>query len=216
MAGRSEPPQGAVEQILGRVLGEMACFGVVVDGRFAHVTEPLRRLVGMVSSDLELSEIVHPEERLLVREQGRQVLSSGEPRPSQRRRLVDRDGRALSVWESMAKIDWNGHRALGVLFFVPATQDWAEREPASQRDAFMARTRALARLSPRQREVAVLLAQGFTPTNVAARLGLSVETTRTHVKAIYKRIGISSRIELARLALGVEIPAPRRTPREGS
>jgi DNA-binding CsgD family transcriptional regulator len=55
-----------------------------------------------------------------------------------------------------------------------------------------------AALTPRQREVAELLAHGATSPEAARHLGLGVETVRTHVKAIYDRLGIASRAELAR------------------
>lgn len=57
-------------------------------------------------------------------------------------------------------------------------------------------------LTPRQREVADLLAHGATAPEVARHLGVAVETVRTHVKAIYDKLGIASRAELARHVVG--------------
>jgi DNA-binding CsgD family transcriptional regulator len=59
-----------------------------------------------------------------------------------------------------------------------------------------------AAVTPRQREVAELLASGATSPEVARHLGLALETVRTHVKAIYERLGIASRAELARVVAG--------------
>lgn len=44
-------------------------------------------------------------------------------------------------------------------------------------------------LSPRQREVAQLIADGFTTKQVAGRLGIHQHTVVWHVHAIIRRIG---------------------------
>ena len=54
-------------------------------------------------------------------------------------------------------------------------------------------------LSPKQRLVARLAAQGHPLREVAARLDLSVETARTHLKTVYQRLGVSERSSLAHL-----------------
>ena len=51
-------------------------------------------------------------------------------------------------------------------------------------------------LSPREAEVLVYLARGFTPAYIAKSLVLSVSTVRTHVKSIYKKLGVNGREEL--------------------
>lgn len=58
---------------------------------------------------------------------------------------------------------------------------------------------ALAKLSPAQRAVAERVAVGATAEETARDLGISTETVRSHVKAIYRKLGIASRIELVRL-----------------
>lgn len=44
-------------------------------------------------------------------------------------------------------------------------------------------------LSPRQREVAQLIADGFTTKQVAGRLGITQHTVVCHTHAIIRRIG---------------------------
>lgn len=44
-------------------------------------------------------------------------------------------------------------------------------------------------LSPRQREALAALAEGCTRAQIAARLGVSAETVRTHLKAAYQKLG---------------------------
>ena len=53
-------------------------------------------------------------------------------------------------------------------------------------------------LTERQAEIAELLAAGATIPEVAQWLELSPHTVKSHAKAIYKRLEVSSRVELAR------------------
>jgi DNA-binding CsgD family transcriptional regulator len=50
-------------------------------------------------------------------------------------------------------------------------------------------------LTPRQTQVLRLLANGRSTQQIAADLGISVETTRNHVRAILRRLDSSSRVE---------------------
>jgi len=51
-------------------------------------------------------------------------------------------------------------------------------------------------LTERQKTVAILLAQGLTYDQVAARLALSRHTVHEHVRHIYERLGCSRREHL--------------------
>ncbi len=51
-------------------------------------------------------------------------------------------------------------------------------------------------LSPREKQVVLLLLQGMTLRQVAPELGLTASTVATYSKAIYKKLGINSRSEL--------------------
>lgn len=51
-------------------------------------------------------------------------------------------------------------------------------------------------LSPREKEVLVLLLEGHARKEVAARLQLSAHTVADYLKVIYKKLGVSSRAEL--------------------
>jgi two-component system nitrate/nitrite response regulator NarL len=56
-------------------------------------------------------------------------------------------------------------------------------------------------LSPREREVLLLVAEGFANKDVARQLNLSEGTVKIHVHNIYQKTGIGSRAALAALAL---------------
>lgn len=48
-------------------------------------------------------------------------------------------------------------------------------------------------LSPRQAEVARLLQEGLTNTQIARRLGISESTVRKHIEAVFTTLGVTSR-----------------------
>lgn len=54
-------------------------------------------------------------------------------------------------------------------------------------------------LSSREREVHELIAQGLTNEEIAKLLFISLSTTKVHVKHIFEKLGVHSRIEAARL-----------------
>ena len=54
-------------------------------------------------------------------------------------------------------------------------------------------------LTPREADVLELLQQGYTNAAIAHELSIGVETVRTHARNIYRKLGISTRRDLARL-----------------
>ena len=58
---------------------------------------------------------------------------------------------------------------------------------------------ALDALSPRLREVAEYAIVGATCREIATQLGIREATVREYMKAIYRRLGVASRVELANL-----------------
>ena len=67
------------------------------------------------------------------------------------------------------------------------------------------RIHGLDQLTPREGEVLEQLQEGATNAEIADNLAIGVETVRTHARKIYRKLGIASRRELARL----EQPGPR-------
>jgi DNA-binding CsgD family transcriptional regulator len=55
-----------------------------------------------------------------------------------------------------------------------------------------------AELTPRESEVHELVAQGLTNEEIAKQLYISLSTTKVHVKHIYEKLGVRSRLEAAR------------------
>jgi DNA-binding CsgD family transcriptional regulator len=50
-------------------------------------------------------------------------------------------------------------------------------------------------LTPRQEEVLQLLAEGLDTHQIARRLGVAVETARNHIRSLFRRLGVHSRLE---------------------
>ena len=56
-------------------------------------------------------------------------------------------------------------------------------------------------ITPREREIALLAADGVASKEIAERLFLSVRTVNNHLQKVYTKLGVTSRAELA-AALG--------------
>ena len=89
----------------------------------------------------------------------------------------------------------------------PDWRSWLQQVLSASSDTSLARRlglripRAAKRavdLSARESEVHELLAHGLTNEEIAKRLYISLSTTKVHVKHIYEKLGVRSRLEAAR------------------
>jgi DNA-binding CsgD family transcriptional regulator len=107
------------------------------------------------------------------------------------------------------------HRALET-FQRFGARSWAERTAAELRATGEAVPAPAARvtvaLTAQQRLIARLVAEGATNREVAAQLFLSPRTVDHHMRNIFSRLGIRSRIELAKLFPDSPACPLRRTP----
>jgi ATP/maltotriose-dependent transcriptional regulator MalT len=89
----------------------------------------------------------------------------------------------------------------------PDWRGWLQRVLVASSDTSLARrlglrvpraARRAADLTARESEVHELLAQGLTNEEIAKHLYISLSTTKVHVKHIYEKLGVRSRLEAAR------------------
>ena len=78
-----------------------------------------------------------------------------------------------------------------MLQFVYRKREELRRRPEPEADPAAA-------LSKREREVAVLVAEGLTSQEIADRLHISPRTVTTHLGNVYERLGLPGRAALAR------------------
>ena len=57
------------------------------------------------------------------------------------------------------------------------------------------------RLTPRQKEVLGLLAEGLEPPRIASRLGVSVNTVRNHIQGILNSLGCHTQANAVAIAI---------------
>lgn len=71
------------------------------------------------------------------------------------------------------------------------------------------RGRAHASLTPREREIAYLVAEGLSNKRIAARLGISSDTVSTHLRRIFAKLGVTTRSAMVGFLFEVELQLTR-------
>lgn len=123
-------------------------------------------------------------------ERARTDLAFGEFLRRGRRRIEAREHlrAALEVFEALGAAAWAERARLE----LRASGQTARRRDPSTRD----------QLTPQELQIAHFVAEGLTNRQVAAQLFLSPRTIDFHLRNLFRKLGISSRTELARLDLG--------------
>jgi DNA-binding NarL/FixJ family response regulator len=88
-----------------------------------------------------------------------------------------------------------------------------EEEPDSRRTFTHAQMPEPEGLSPREREVLALVAEGRTNKAIAEALYVSPNTVKTHVSSLFTKLDAHSRSELAVIAARTEMAAEAESPR---
>ena len=63
-------------------------------------------------------------------------------------------------------------------------------------DSYYSPTRYVSELTPREREVAFLIARGYTNPQIANELTITRETVKSHVSNILSKLGVDSRADV--------------------
>jgi DNA-binding CsgD family transcriptional regulator len=110
-------------------------------------------------------------------------------------RRLRRDGLRVEAREQLhAALE--AFRALGAAPWADA----AERELGASGEKLRRRTpEAVDELTAQEHQIAALVAEGASNKDVAAQLFLSTKTVEAHLTRIYRKLGVSSRTQLARV-----------------
>ena len=99
--------------------------------------------------------------------------------------------------------------AAGESLLSPAETVSLLRQAASYDAQQQATRHALARLTPRERDVLRELAAGHDNQTIADRLNLGTETVRTHVAQVLRKLDVTSRLQAALVAVRIGLVDPQ-------
>jgi len=108
----------------------------------------------------------------------------------------------------------HARHALAVFGPIGAPQRFAAQRLLCELGADDAAAGPLDVLTPREREILRLLAQGLSNPQIAARLFISAKTAEHHVGAILRKLGVPRRSDAAVVAATLD-PDPARPSRAG-
>jgi DNA-binding CsgD family transcriptional regulator len=166
---------------LTETLDQLGLPSVIVsrEGRITWMNDASRALFGDLVGQISLGTTVVPEHAPVARREFERKLD-GAPFTDYEVDVVTLDGRRLRAVISSVMIP--GDDPDRAVFAVA----WLEPQPP----------RVIATdLTPRQKQVLQLLAQGRSTEQIAADLHLTTETVRNHVRHVLKGLGAHSRLE---------------------
>src|SRR5690242_16872439 len=73
--------------------------------------------------------------------------------------------------------------------------------PAQQRSGRITGDTSTTTLSRREQEILALLADGLVNKQIAARLGISTNTVKTHLEILFEKLGVTTRAEAVATAV---------------
>ena len=143
---------------------------------------------------------LNPDRREQLRRQAREVLGPARARAAEER------GAAMSLatateFALLVAAEPEPPRADGAAGPEPTADGTG---PGSAVDG----AAGLARLSPRERQLVTLVAQGRTDAQIAAQLYITVRTVGSHLDRVRDKTGCRRRADLTRLALSAGLTAP--------
>lgn len=134
--------------------------------------------------------------------------------------LIAEKGDSVRIWEALQR-GANGilsyqnasEKLLECLDAVRAGERWVEQSLVSSVfSTGMSRqgdcTAALAMITPKEFQVIRGLQQGLRNKEIAAQMGISENTVKTHLNSIYQKLNVSSRAQLILYAQKYGCPEP--------
>lgn len=187
------PGKGGLELLRTRETDKPQVPVILITGRpsVATAVDALRlAAIDYLIKPLQPEELIERVGQAIEKGQARRVVSDAHQRASQITKL-------LGALESA--LDSSGPGGAGTLL-EPAAREGGSVDPLSNLT-----NEEITNLSRREREVLQKLVDGLSTTDAARALFVSPHTLRNHLKSIYRKLGVHSRVELMRRLLG----APR-------
>jgi PAS domain S-box-containing protein len=157
------------------------------DGRIRWLNEAALALYGDARGKL-ISSLAAPDHAQRSREQLAKKVIGGASRTDFEIDTISRSGERTTMCISSVPVR-RGNAVVGVF---GVARPCGEAAGASAERATVAVGEES--LTPRQREVLALLAEGATTTQIAVTLGLAEETVRNHIRQLLRRLGVHSRL----------------------
>jgi len=164
----------------------VGCYVIDESGRIRWLNDAAKAMVGDVTGRL-FTSVIDPDELPGAMDFFSRRLS-GEDQKDFSIDVIGVGGDEVRVEISSAPLR-EGHRAIGMFGVATPLEPGAPSAPKVD-----------GRLTPRQREVLRLLGDGLSTDQIAARLHVSRDTARNHVRAILQRLGARSRLEAVAIA----------------
>jgi DNA-binding CsgD family transcriptional regulator len=207
--GTSDPQRGftphelQLAEAVGRVVGA-AVERIHHAGQVEHDRDRMRAALELAGTAVVTSEPAAAGPRL--NGAARRLLAEvADPEPALHRLIAPPAARGCFVRHLEVELAGGG---TGVLAGHSSTDAAVTVIELQRGDAELPAT-TLNALTPREREIALRVADGLSDREIAERLFLSPHTVRHYVKRIYRKVDVDSRVALTRLLLG-RPPARRR------
>lgn len=135
-----------------------------------------------------------------------------------RRATMANLGAAPAVTEAMSITRPSGKARLGVLVRTIPLSEWSNdnrrrpacvifiRDPERKSQVSRDMVRQLFEFTPAETELALQLANGLTLDESAEELGISKNTARAHLRAIFSKTGVTRQATLVRMLIGSVVP----------
>jgi DNA-binding NarL/FixJ family response regulator len=196
---------------LGKVLApHFDVVGTAADGR-ALLEAAARLRPDLVIADVSMPEIdgIEATRRLRATEPGIRVLIlSVHGEPSGVRAAFAAGARGYLTKSSVAdEIELAVREILDGRFYISPIVAQIVAQAAIVQAEGAPPPEARETLTPREHEIAGLVGAGLPNLEIARRLGVSVTTVRSHLKQVYSKLQLASRIELALLTAQSGAPA---------
>ena len=143
---------------------------------------------GSMFSNAAASRLVTPADEAVLREHAQRIVSGR--RPGFEEVLLSTGQPVLARCEKVL----DGSESIGVILEVRAA-------PSPEPGLVSSVTKRWTALTNTERNVAELAIDGFTNKQIGERLFTSAYTVDSHVRSIFRKLGVRSRLELTRVAL---------------